>query len=362
VESREQARRRCDGDLADASIRPRAEIDSRELRGGVTEVASTAHATAQRKTGNLVWTVVGAALALAILGGIAGYAIYRERVAPFRTTVLIVDDDAIDVDYLLKRALMSDQEPLSVLQAITLEEIVKRVMPKPPYNMDVTEADIDASLRRDAQGKSESISDEEYAEWYRQQLNDSRLSDAEFRDLTRARLLIDGLEQYLTERLPSVAEQVHLHMIVESTSRAAAEAKAKLDSGTDFAELARTLKAEARPGGAPGDLGWYVRAELDAQIAALAFDKLRVGAASDPLPLAEQSYVVLMVSEKAAARPVDEDAKTAMKEAAVRDWFRTEFRNHKVEYHGFTNGYDSETDAWIKGQLQKMKSAAGSAS
>jgi len=26
-----------------------------------------------------------------------------------------------------------------------------------------------------------------------------------------------------------------------------------------------------------------------------------------------------------------------------------------VEFHGFNNGYDTETDAWAKWQLQRMK-------
>lgn len=323
--------------------------------------SSTQAEVPKAKRAGVAATLILAAAIVAIVGGIAGLAVYRAQVKPFRTTVLIVDDETVDMGYLLKRTFMSGQEPLLVLQAITLETLVRKVVPAPPYNLEVSEADIDDALRIEARGLAESFSEDEYREWYRQRLNDSQLTDAQFRDLTRARLLIAGLQAYLTERLPSVAEQVRLHMIVQESAAAAAGVKARLDAGEDFASLARELGAEARPGGESGDLGWYVRAGLAPPIARLAFDTLPVGEASAPVRLAERSYAVFVVSEKADLREVGDDAVAAMRDSAVDEWLRGEFAAHRIEYHGLTNGFDSTTDAWIKRQLRQTGPDAGSA-
>ena len=73
---------------------------------GVTRVART------RIT---VRTIVLAIVVVIIIAAVAGIAIYRDRVAPFRTTVLVVDGAMIRMDYLLKRARMAGGEPIAML-------------------------------------------------------------------------------------------------------------------------------------------------------------------------------------------------------------------------------------------------------
>ena len=45
----------------------------------------------------------------------------------------------------------------------------------------------------------------------------------------------------------------------------------------------------------------------------------------------------------------------------LEDWFTAEFGRHEVRYHGFHNGYDSETDAWVRQQLEAMEQAISKA-
>lgn len=182
---------------------------------------------------------------LAVLLCIAvGAAIYLDRIAPFRHTVLVVNDTAVTMDYFLKRILHADRAPIAMLQMLTYEAFIKQVAPKPPYNLNLTEADMEQALRDMARGNSETMTEPEFAEWYRQQLNDSQLSDAEFRDMIRASQLRQRLHTYLAEQVPAVT---------------------------------------------------------------------------------------------------------------LETWWQAEFPRHQVSYHGFENGYDTATDAWVVEQLRKMR-------
>ena len=152
-------------------------------------------------------TIVIAVVVVVIIGAIAGFAIYQDRVAPFRTTVLEVDGSSITMRYFLKRVLSSGREPMAMLQTLTNEEIIKKAAPKPPYNINIGEEDIEQFLKGIARGESDTIAEKEFKEWYRQRLNESRLSEPEFSDLMRTNLLTRRLHGYLAERVPTVAEQ-----------------------------------------------------------------------------------------------------------------------------------------------------------
>ena len=86
-----------------------------------------------------------------------------------------------------------------------------------------------------------------------------------------------------------------------------------------------------------------------------AFDELGVGEVSEPLYINEQTFAIVMVSERVAAREIDEASLQRVKAKALDEWLKKEQQYHKVEFHGFNNGYDTETDAWVTWQLQRMK-------
>ena len=300
-------------------------------------------------------SVALAVAAVVIVCAAVGVAVYLDRGAPLRTTVLVVDGSSVRMGAFLKRVRVSGGEPLSALQRLVGEEIIKLVAPHPPYNISVSARDIDQFLREIARGEGESITESEFKEWYRQQLNESRFSSSEFRDLARTNLLSQRLHLYLAERMPTVAEQVHLLMITLDSQAEAEKAKKRLDSGGDFRALAAELSSDDQLRQKKGDLGWVPRGVLAEALAAAAFDELAVGQVSAPLFLDEKRVVLLMVAEKASARELDEDARLRLRAAALDAWLRQEYERHKIEYRGFGGGYDSKTDAWVKWQLERMK-------
>ena len=302
-----------------------------------------------------VRTTLIALAVLAVVGAVAGAAIYRERVAPFRTTVLVVDGRSISMRYFLKRAFLSKAEPLAMLETLMHEQLVRHAAPEPPYGIHVGEQEVDQFLREVARGESATIAESEFKAWYRQQLNDSRLSDAEFRDLARTNLLARRLTEYLSERVPTVAEQVHLHVIAVTDTAAARTAVERLAGGEDFGSVARAMSSDEGSRDRGGDIGWRPRGALASVLAQTAFDELEIGEASGPLYLDDRSLVVVMVSEKVPAREIDQESLRTIRATVLDDWLTEEQPRHSVEIRGFRNGYDAETDAWVRWQLERMR-------
>lgn len=294
-----------------------------------------------------------AAAVVLVVGGLAGFAVYRDRIRPLQTKVLTVDDLSVDMRYFLKRVRTYGREPLEVLELLTRELIVTQVAPHPPYNIEVTEQDVDDRMRDAARAGADSITGAEMREWLRQAVNDSELTEAEFREVMRRNLLALRMTEYLGERMPTVAEQVRLYLIAFASPAAGAAVVAQLEAGADFLELARSeANADERLRAAGGDLGWLPRQAMRPELAAV-FD-LPAGQPSPMLALDGDAYAVAMVGERAAARELDPAARQAAKTAALTAWFKQEYRRHDVEVRGFTNGYDTETDLWVKWQLQRM--------
>jgi len=296
-----------------------------------------------------------ASLILAVILIVVGVGYYLIYVKPFQTTVIVVGEDTINIGYFIKRTRMdidASGDPNVMLERLTQEILIKQGAPR--YGIEATEEDITDALKEVARGESETISDSEFKEWYRQQLNETELTDSEYRDIMHMLVLAQRLQEYLAERVPTVAEQVHLHIIVLESYEDALEVKEKLDAGADFADLARELSIDEQTGKGGGDIGWIPVDILEGPFAWAALN-LDIGEASEPLMTSETAFSISMVSEKAVARELDDNSLEIMKAKALQDWLTEEMGHTKIEFHGFKNGFDSETYAWIKYQLAKRE-------
>ena len=102
-----------------------------------------------------------------------------------------------------------------------------------------------------------------------------------------------------------------------------------------------------------------LRVGLPDALAALTFDQLAVGGHGGPVPMGQSAegtaFAIVRVADRVAAREVTGDALEAAKALATDQWFAGEYRFHRVSFHGFNNGYDAETDAWVTWQLRRMR-------
>jgi len=288
---------------------------------------------------------------IALMAVIIGVFHYQNNVAPFRLIVIRVDGTSIRMDYFLKKARLAGvNNPLIILEQLTKEQIIK--LEAPGYGIEVSPEDINQQLRRIARGRSETISESEFKEWYRQQLNETGLSDSEYKESIATLLLATRLQEYLARRMPTVAEQVHLYAILVETYEDAEKIRARWEAGEDFADLAREVSLDRESKEKGGDLGWVPRGVMASGLDYVAFE-LNPGDVSQPLQTGEGGCYLLMVSEKADARELDERSLQRLRDRALEDWLSEEMKFHEITWHGFNNGFDSETNAWITWQLAK---------
>jgi hypothetical protein len=219
------------------------------------------------------------------------------------------------------------------------------------------------------------MSEVEFREWYRQTLNQSRLSDAEFRELVRVSVMSQQLYNYLADRMSTTVEQVHLWDIVIQDETIANDVKTRIDNGEDFSTIAKELSTDSNTSEQGGDMGWVPLDILDSALKYTAQD-LEIGKVSYPtlLSTASQSsssdssqigpFYLLMVTEKDPARPVtDPTYINSLKGLLIQNWITAQMndKSNKIELHGrgASGGYDSTTNAWILYQMERLKRSYG---
>ena len=306
--------------------------------------------------------LIAAAVVLVVLGLAIGIGYYVIYVVPFQYTIIKVNDVEISIDYFVKRLRGGTAEDIfTMIESITHEELIRQGAPR--YGIEVTDEEVMDELRTAARGENVAISEPEFRTWYRAQLNESGLSEAEFKDLTRTYIMSFRLQQYLGERAPSVAEQVHLHYILVPSYEDAQNAVTRLDEGADFAELAAELSLDEESGKLGGDLGWWPLDTLGITYETYYLTPpesvfyLGVGEISGPSMMDQESevFAIYMVSERAVAMEIDGDKLQIVRGRQMEKWLTAETVAQDVTLHGRNNGFDSETHAWIQWQLARSQ-------
>ena len=310
-----------------------------------SHLASQSERKAKRKA--YLLTALVAAVVLLIVG-IFYYQVY---VAPFRQVIITVDGTSIRMDYFITRTKMAGTEPVAMLQQLTNELIIIEEAPK--VGIVVSAQDIDRELRSMAAGGNEQVSENAFKEWYRQQLNQTQVSDTTYREVVENRLLADRLQEYQAQRIATVVPQAHVNAIFVSSEDAAKKVVARWKSGEAFAQLAREVSTDAASREKGGDLGWMPRGVSIFDATAFTLD---VGKISDAFPYmtdpnsAPSFYYVLLITEKADARQVDEQYLPMLRDQALGVWLKTEMTRHKISWN-----FNSEINAWLISQLAKSQ-------
>jgi len=306
--------------------------------------------------------IIAAVVVVAVLGLAIGLGYYFIYVVPFQYTIIKVNDKEINIGYFVRRLTGGGAEDIfALVETITHEELIRQGAPR--YGIEVTDEELDEGLRMAARGENAAISEPEFRTWYRAQLNESGLSDSEYRELTRTYMMGGQLSQFLAERTSTVAEQVHLNYILLPSYEEAQAAEMRLEEGEDFGELAGELSLDEESGELGGNMGWW---PLDAL--GITYETyyvtppemvfgLATGEPSGPIMMGDevQMFAIFMVSERAAAMEIGEDKLQIVKERQLEKWLVSESATQDVTFHGRNNGFDSETHAWIQWQLARRQ-------
>jgi curved DNA-binding protein CbpA len=335
--------------------------------------------TKQRKSKNTAIITASAILAVIIAVVVTSwYLIYK---APLQRNIIEFNDQTVKIEYLLKRCLMNTSDPNNVqgtIQTIIYELLYNDLAPQ--YGINVTEADIDQYLRdmanlsttnNDTGGNQITLSDAEFKEWYRQNINQSTLSERQYRNLIKSYVISQRIQALIEANMPTTTEQVHLYDIYLSDYDQAVEWKQKMDEGEDFMTIASEISLDTDTKDKGGDMGWIPITVLSANLKSAVTD-LEIGVVSDPIPVSTDStdstsqdqgtyYVLLMITEKAVAMEVDANYIDAYKSILWEEWITNQVstQNIKLIGKGASGGYDSETEAWLQYQIEKLKKSRG---
>ena len=294
---------------------------------------------------------------------IAGAIYYQTTFAPFQQAVVSIDKTTISMDYFLKRTRISGISPTSVLQQIVDEQLIK--IRAPDYGITATPQEIDNALLFTSSSQNITgnladnttgryLTESEFKTWYAGRLKSTGLTDAEYRDLTATGILAAKLQQYLASQVPTSAQQVHLNVVVTASSADALAAKARIQAGENFTAVAQDVSLDDKTRAQGGDIGWIPRGVLPYDDTLFA---LTTGIVSSPVAVNPSSsstqYLLFMVSEKAALRPIDASVIQTLKDKALSNWFLQESPQHAITLvYDFNN---AANQAWIDWQLSQIK-------
>jgi len=362
--------------------------DNNELPKKPTE---TKEAKQRRRRTNAIITASAILAFIIIVAGGGWYWVYQ---VPLKAPVIKVNDQTISIMYLLNLTLMNSSAPtdtMSMIQSIIDNCIVEQVASQPPYNIKVSESDIDKGLRAEANAyyygtdtstssttttttTAKTVTDAEFNEWYRQQLNKSQLSANQFRELEKVALIETQLETYLEARMPTTTDQLHVFDIVAPDLTTAQDIQTRINNGEDFQTIARESSQDSDTAAKGGDMGWLPLSALDSSLSSTA-NNLPIGQVSAPVQTstdaqaAESSsdgsntepYYLLMVTEKSTGREIDPQYVSYLQTNLLQDWLTKESGIQKIKLlgKGTSGGYDSETSAFLQYEIQKLAASRG---
>ena len=166
------------------------------------------------------------------------------------------------------------------------------------------------------------------AAWQRW-LADNLYTEEEFRQSLRAALIAGLVRDRIVGSLPENVPQVHARHILVETEGEAMNVLARLQAGEDFGALAAALSRDVTTREQGGDLGWFADGELlEPALMQVAFS-LQPGQIAGPVAT-RLGYHVVQVLERD-ARPVPEDRKPVLAQAAFERWLRGLLYNAVIE-------------------------------
>lgn len=174
---------------------------------------------------------------------------------------------------------------------------------------------------------------EQFEERYQEALSRLRalvgFSEADFRGLFEARLLRDKMQEFLADRVPTTAEQVHARHILLKTEEEARSVLERLEQGEDFEALARELSQDPGSREQGGDLGWFPRGQMVPEFDEIAF-ALPPGEISDVVQ-SSFGYHIIQVLEREEDRELAPDLLRQQRENALNDWLREQSQSASIE-------------------------------
>lgn len=181
----------------------------------------------------------------------------------------------------------------------------------------VTEEEVNIRL---AELQEASGSAENFAAW----LQNNQWTEEEFREAITAELLTQRMIEDITANVPTTGEQVHARYIRVNDPELAQSLLDQINTGADFAELARQHSLDTLSAQSGGDMGFFSAGTLLVpELNEPAF-ALQPGQTSQVIPATHfdgsPTFYILQVIERDPQRPLEASQRSVLIEQAITSW------------------------------------------
>ncbi len=155
------------------------------------------------------------------------------------------------------------------------------------------------------------------------------VSEAQYRQYVEARLLRRKLQEQLAAQVQTTAEQIQARHILLKTYDDAVKAKARLDSGEDFAKVASDVSEDTGTKTFGGELGWVAHGQLVSEFEDVAF-ALPLNQLSQPVTSTFGVHIIQVTAHEQ-NRELDQSALRLKQSQAFTDWLQNQRLSSTIE-------------------------------
>jgi foldase protein PrsA len=264
-----------------------------------------------------------ALLAIAVVGFAYLQDWYQDQQLP-DSTAIKVDDRKYTVSDYTERAKMFVEEIGGTNQAtIILPTLSDQIIEEAILLKFASEKSVEAT---DEELKAEiatrlgiDATDPNFDTRLQEELATVDLTEEQYRDMARARVLKKKATDKFKEELPAASESIHYRVIQVNDQARADELKLQIDNGGDFATLAAANSLDTATKDSGGDKGWAPRGYLQETEENILFDLELNETTIYQAPNSDTIYIYQVV-EKQAERPIDDDKKDKLAADALAKW------------------------------------------
>jgi len=242
---------------------------------------------------------------------------YQKQVAEWEAAFSDQSTQLSDED----RQAMLEQGRRQVLDVMIEQTLIEQAAAT--EGLVVSDEELDAAIARDIQ---ENGGREKFDAWL--QANNWTYDD--YRARQRSMMVSFMMFERVTRNVPTQAEQVHARHILVSDPAQADDILHQLQSGADFAQLARQYSLDPSTKESGGDLGFFPRGTLVVPEVEDAAFALSVGQISSVIST-PMGYHIVQVVERVQDKPLTEEAWQALKEATFRRWVSELWQQANIE-------------------------------
>lgn len=218
------------------------------------------------------------------------------------------------------------QERLRRMRAQILEWMIEQVLiEQAAAGMGITvgEEEVDAAVAQIAQ-------DAGSEEAFQERLEHSGMTLQDLWAQLRTELLRARVLEQVQKTVPERAEQVHARHILVDTPERAESIRRQLETGADFAQLARQYSQDESTRDAGGDLGWFPRGVLLAPEVEEAAFSLQAGEVG-PVVQSRFGYHIVQTLERKRDEPISPEHRQLLQDRAVQSWLESLWNQAVIE-------------------------------